>query len=121
MKNANSSQSNVPQRTFAPVPSSLLATSMSEISHISLGSTRPEKRETSGEWFELKDAAEYIGTLHPEFEIPTLALSGRTDSIVGYEPALSRLGLTRMPWKDSVREAAEALARLWNSFISTNN
>lgn len=72
----------------------------------------------TGEWFELKDAVEYIGTLHPELRIPTLALSGRTDSIVAYEPALKRLGLTRRPWKDSVREAAEAVLKVERDWIA---
>ena len=66
----------------------------------------------TGEWFELKDAAEYIGSLHPELKIPPLPLSGQTDSIVAYEPALKRLGLIRRPWKDSVREAAEAVLKI---------
>jgi nucleoside-diphosphate-sugar epimerase len=72
----------------------------------------------TGEWFELKDAAEYIGTLHPELKVPELALSGRTDSIVAYEAALKRLGLTRRPWKDSVRESAEAILQLEKDWIA---
>ena len=72
----------------------------------------------TGEWFELKDAAEYIGTLHPELKVPELALSGRTDSIVAYEAALKRLGLTRRPWKDSVRESAEAILQLERDWIA---
>lgn len=72
----------------------------------------------TGEWFELKDAVEYIGTLHPELKIPTLALSGRTESVVVYEPALKRLGLTRRSWKDSVREAAEALFKIEKDWIA---
>jgi hypothetical protein len=32
----------------------------------------------TGEWFELKDAVDYIGTLHPESRIPTLPLSGQS-------------------------------------------
>ena len=61
---------------------------------------------------------EYIGTLRPELKIPTLPLSGRTDSIVDYEPALKRLGLTRRPWKDSVREAAEAVLKVEEDWIA---
>ena len=61
---------------------------------------------------------EYIGTLHPELKIPTLALSGRTESVVVYEPALKRLGLTRRSWKDSVREAAEALFKIEKDWIA---
>jgi nucleoside-diphosphate-sugar epimerase len=72
----------------------------------------------TGEWFELKDAVEYIGTLHPELKLPTLASSGRTDSIVAYEPTLRRLGLTRRPWKDSVREAAEAVLKVEKDWIA---
>ena len=72
----------------------------------------------TGEWFELKDAAEYIGTFHPELKIPTLALTGQTDSIVAYQPALKRLGLTRRPWKDSVRESAEALLKVEKDWIA---
>jgi len=72
----------------------------------------------TGEWFELKDAVEYIGTLHPELKIPTLALSGQADSIVAYQPALKRLGLTRRPWKDSVREAAEAVFKVEKDWIA---
>ena len=72
----------------------------------------------TGEWFELKDAVEYIGTLHPELKLPTLALSGRADSVVAYEPALKRLGLTRRPWRDSVREAAEALLKVEEDWIA---
>ncbi|KAF9644895.1 NAD(P)-binding protein [Thelephora ganbajun] len=72
----------------------------------------------TGEWFELRDAVEYIGTLHPELKTPTLALSGQTDSIVVYEPALKRLGLTRRPWKDSVREAAEAVLQIEKDWIA---
>jgi len=72
----------------------------------------------TGEWFELKDAVEYIGTLHPELNVPTLPLNGRTDSIVVYEPALKRLGLTRRPWKDSVREAAEAVLKVEKDWIA---
>jgi hypothetical protein len=34
-----------------------------------------------GEWFELKDAVGYVGTLHPELRIPTLPLSGQVDSM----------------------------------------
>lgn len=72
----------------------------------------------TGEWFELKDAVEYIGTLHPELKIPILPLSGQTDSIVDYEPALKRLGITRRPWKDSVREAAEAVLKVEKDWIA---
>lgn len=72
----------------------------------------------TGEWFELKDAVEYIGTLHPELKIPELALNGRSDSIVAYEPALKRLGLTRRSWKDSVREAAEAMLKVERDWIA---
>ena len=72
----------------------------------------------TGEWFELKDAVEYIGSLHPELKIPTLASSGRTDSIIVYEPALKRLGLTRRPWKDSVRETAEAILKIEKDWIA---
>ena len=72
----------------------------------------------TGEWFELKDAVEYVGTLRPELKIPTLELSGQTDSVVAYEPALKRLGLTRRPWKDSVREAAEAVLRIEKNWIA---
>ena len=61
---------------------------------------------------------EYIGTLYPELKVPTLALNGRTDSIVVYEPALKRLGLTRRPWKESVREAAEALLNVEKDWIA---
>ena len=61
---------------------------------------------------------EYIGSLHPELKTPTLALSGQTDSIVAYEPALKRLGLTRTPWKDSVREAAEAVLKIEKDWIA---
>lgn len=61
---------------------------------------------------------EYIGSLHPELKIPTLALSGRTDSIIVYEPALKRLGLTRRPWKDSVRETAEAVLKIEKDWIA---
>ena len=60
----------------------------------------------------------YIGSLHPELKISTLALSGQTDSIVVYEPALKRLGLTRRPWKDSVREAAEAVLKIEKDWIA---
>lgn len=55
---------------------------------------------------------EYIGSLHPELQIPTLALSGRTDSIVAYQPALKRLGLTCRPWEDLAREAAETVLKI---------
>ena len=71
----------------------------------------------TGEWFELKDAAEYIRTLHPELKVPALALSGQADSIVAYEAALKRLGLTRRSWKDSVRESAEAILQLEKDWI----
>ena len=80
-----------------------------------LGKTR---NVLTGEWFELKDAVEYIGSLHPELKIPTLPLSGQTDSIVVYEPALKRLGLTRRPWKDSVREAAKAVLKVEKDWIA---
>jgi len=72
----------------------------------------------SGEWFELKDAVEYIGGLHPELELPTLTLSGQTSPIVAYEPALKRLGLTQRPWKDSVREAAEAVLKVEKDWVA---
>lgn len=72
----------------------------------------------TGEWFELKDAIEYIASLHPELKLPTLALSGQTDSIVVYEPTLKRLGLTRTPWKDSVRETAETLIKIERDWIA---
>ena len=72
----------------------------------------------TGEWFELKDAVEYIGSLHPELKVPALALSGQTDSIVEYGPALKRLGLTRRSWKDSVREAAEAVLKIEKDWIA---
>ena len=72
----------------------------------------------TGEWFELKDAVEYIGTLHPELKGPALALSGQADSIVAYEAALKRLGLTRRPWKDSVREAAEAVLKVERDWVA---
>ena len=38
----------------------------------------PEKTRSvlTGKWFELKDADERIGTLHPELKVPTLASSG---------------------------------------------
>ena len=72
----------------------------------------------TGEWFELKDAVEYIGTLHPELKIPTLAVNGRTDSVVAYQPALKRLGLTRRHWKDSVREAAEAVLKVERDWVA---
>lgn len=72
----------------------------------------------TGEWFELKDAVEYIETLHPELNIRTLPLSGRTDSIVDHAPALKRLGLTRRPWKDSVREAAEAVLKVEKDWVA---
>lgn len=72
----------------------------------------------SGEWFELKDAVEYIGGLHPELELPTLTLSGQTGPIVAYEPALKRLGLTQRPWKDSVREAAEAVLKVEKDWVA---
>jgi len=72
----------------------------------------------TGEWFELKDAVEYVGTLHPELTIPKLVSSGRTDSIVACEPALKRLGLTLRPWKDSVRDAAEAVLKVEKDWIA---
>ena len=61
---------------------------------------------------------EDIGSLHPELRIPTLAVNGRKDSIVDYEPALKRLGLTRRPWKDSVREAAEAVLKVEKDWVA---
>ena len=44
--------------------------------------------------------------------------SSRTDSVVHYESALKRLGLTRRPWRDSVREAAEAVLGIGEDWIS---
>ena len=72
----------------------------------------------TGEWFELKNAVEYIGSLYPGLKIPALVSSGRTDSVVDYEPALGRLGLTRMPWRDSIREAAEAVLEIEKDWIA---
>ena len=48
----------------------------------------------------------------------TSSVSGQTDSIVVYEPALKRLGLARRPWKDLVREIAEAVLNVEKDWIA---
>jgi len=72
----------------------------------------------TGEWFELKVAVEYVGSLHPELKLPTLALSGQTHSIFVCEPAWRWLGLTPRPWKDMVREAAEAVLKVERDWVA---
>jgi len=72
----------------------------------------------TGEWFELVDAVEYVGTLYPELKLPKLELSGQTDSMLVSEPSWKRLGVTPRPWKDTVREAAETMLGIERDWIA---
>lgn len=80
-----------------------------------LGKTR---NVMTGEWFDLKEAVEFIGARHPELKVPTLAPSDRTESIVDDKPTWKRLGLTPTPWKDTVLETAEAVLKVEKDWIA---
>jgi len=43
---------------------------------------------TAGPRFELKDAVDYTGSLHPELKIPDASSTGRARSVADAEPTL---------------------------------
>ena len=72
----------------------------------------------TGPWFELKDAVDYIGSLHPELDLPNIVPTGQTESTIDVGPTLRRLGLTLHPWKESVKSAVEAVLQVEKDWIA---
>jgi nucleoside-diphosphate-sugar epimerase len=69
----------------------------------------------SGEWFQHKDAVDYIASVRPELKsrLPTLESTGQTESVVDNARAIEILGIQPpRPWKESVLDTVDELIRV---------
>lgn len=68
----------------------------------------------TGEWFELKDAVEYIASVRPELKgrLANIVPTGQTKAIVDTSKALKVLGLKSRPWKETVLQTIDFLVKL---------
>lgn len=74
----------------------------------------------TGEWFELKDAFDYIATVRPVLRprLPTLKSSGRTTGLVDNEHATEMLGISApIPWRETILETIDAVVGIEKSWI----
>jgi len=68
----------------------------------------------TGEWFEVKDAVDYIGVVRPELKsrLPKLLPTGQTRAVIDNTRALEVLGVRVTPWKDMVIDATDFMLKL---------
>jgi nucleoside-diphosphate-sugar epimerase len=73
----------------------------------------------SGEWFELKDAVDYISVVRPSVKsrLPKLTPSGQTQAIVDNTSTEEALKFKVRSWRDSVLETVDALIRLEREWV----
>jgi hypothetical protein len=67
-----------------------------------------------GEWFELKDAIDYIATVRPELKgrLAPVVPTGQTEPIMDNSWAEKLLGIKPRPWKETVIEAVDFFVNL---------
>lgn len=65
----------------------------------------------TGEWFEMKDAAEYIGEVRPELKdrLANIVPTGQSKAAVDNSKALEVLGIEPRSWKDTVIQTIDYL------------
>lgn len=68
----------------------------------------------TGEWFELKDAVEYVASIRPELKdrLAAIVPTGQTEASVDTSKALRVLGLKPRSWKETVIETIDYLVKL---------
>lgn len=73
-----------------------------------------------GEWFTLKEAIDYIASIHPELKdrLATASPTTQKNSLLDISKAALVLDLTPRSWKESVRDGVEALLELEKSWIA---
>ena len=71
-------------------------------------------------WFDLTEAVDYVGEIHPELknELPKLTATGQKESPFATEASLKRLGIEVNPWKETVRGAVDDLLRIEGEWVS---
>jgi hypothetical protein len=74
----------------------------------------------TGDWFELKDAIDYVASVRPELKgrLPSPTPTGQKESIVSNERAEEILGIKVRPWKETVLENVDFFVKLekdWES------
>jgi nucleoside-diphosphate-sugar epimerase len=75
----------------------------------------------TGEWFDLKDAADYIASVRPELK-DRLADPARSDDekgVIDNTRAYEALGLSPvMPWRESVLETIDVLLKVEKDWVA---
>lgn len=68
----------------------------------------------TGEWFELKDAVDYVASIRPELKsrLANIVPTGQTKAMVDTSKALKALGVKPRPWKETVIETIDFLVKL---------
>lgn len=68
----------------------------------------------TGEWFELKDAVEYIASVRPELKsrLANIVPTGQTNGILDNSKALEVLGIKPRSWKESVINTIDYLVEV---------
>lgn len=75
----------------------------------------------SGEWFEYKDAVEYIASVRPELKarLPNILPTGLTHGMIDNTRAQKVLGIPAVvPWKQSVIEVVDTLIKIEKDWTS---
>ena len=73
----------------------------------------------SGEWFELKDAVDYISVVRPSIKsrLPKLTPSGQMQAIVDNTSTEEALKFKVRSWRDSVLETVDTVTRLEREWV----
>jgi hypothetical protein len=76
----------------------------------------------TGEWFELKDAVDYIASVRPELKdrLATVVPTGQTEPIIDKSRAEKVLGIEVRPWKETVLDAVDFFVGLENQWLAEN-
>jgi nucleoside-diphosphate-sugar epimerase len=73
-----------------------------------------------GEWFEVKDAVDYIAAARPELKdrLPTLVPTGQKEPIIDRSKAEKVLGFKVRPWQETVLTAVDFFVNLEKEWLA---
>jgi hypothetical protein len=74
----------------------------------------------TGEWFELKDAVNYISATRPELKdrLPIVVSTGQKEPIIDRSRAEKVLGIKARPWKETVLNAVDFFVNLEKEWLA---